>query len=124
VEKTIETFEASEEQKPYNIRHRGFYFPKEIVLFVKGCMYGRIYHSLFDQLIRSAASIGANAVERKAVISKRDWKYLSQLMKPGIGFICSGDTPGADKTKITELIKEAEEISNIIAAIIINSVKQ
>ena len=34
------------------------------------------------------------------------------------------DTIDADKNKINELIKEAEEISNIIAAIVINSEKE
>jgi four helix bundle protein len=72
VEETFESFEVNEEKKPYNIRHRCFYFSKEVILFVKRCKYDRIYHSLFDQLIRSATSIGANVVEGKAGISKKD----------------------------------------------------
>ncbi|HYK56820.1 MAG TPA: four helix bundle protein, partial [Flavisolibacter sp.] len=60
--------------KPYNIRHRCFFFSKEIILFVKECKYDRVYSSLFDQLIRSATSIGANVVEGKAGSSKKDWK--------------------------------------------------
>jgi four helix bundle protein len=66
MEETFETFEVNEGEKPYNIRHRCYYFSKEVVLFVKGCKYDRVYHSLFDQLIRSATSIGANLVEGKA----------------------------------------------------------
>jgi four helix bundle protein len=61
-----------EPDKPYNIRHRCFFFSKEIILFVKDCKYGRVYASLFDQLIRSATSIGANLVEGKAGSSKKD----------------------------------------------------
>lgn len=77
-EKEFEAFELQEEEKPYNIRHRCYYFSKEIVLFVKGCKYDKVYSSLFDQLIRSATSIGANIVEGKAGSSKRDWKNFLQ----------------------------------------------
>ena len=51
-----------------------FFFSKDIILFVKESRYDRIYSSLFDQLIRSATSIGANVVEGKAGSSKKDWK--------------------------------------------------
>ena len=74
MEKTFGTFEVNEVEKPYNIRHRCYYFSKEVVLFVQGCKYDRVYHSLFDQLIRSATSIGANLVEGKSGSSKKDWK--------------------------------------------------
>jgi four helix bundle protein len=69
-----ETFELNEEEKPYNIGHRCFYFSKEVILFIKECKYERIYHSLFDQLLRSATSIGANVIEGKAGSSKKDWR--------------------------------------------------
>lgn len=74
VENEFEIFELQEGEKPYSIRHRCYYFSKDIVLFVKGCRYNKIYSSLFDQLIRSATSIGANIVEGRAGISKKDWK--------------------------------------------------
>jgi hypothetical protein len=62
---------------------------------------------LFDQLIRNATSVGANLVEGGAGSLRKDWKnfYVMAL-------------------KINELIKEADEISNIVAAIIINSEKE
>jgi hypothetical protein len=59
----IETFELHEEGKPYKISHRCFYFSKEVIGFIKECKYDRVYHSMFDQLIRSATSIGANVVK-------------------------------------------------------------
>jgi hypothetical protein len=57
MENTFENFELNEEGKPYNIRHRCFFFSKEAILFVKESKYDKIYSSLFDQLIRSATSI-------------------------------------------------------------------
>jgi len=61
----VDDFELNEDAKPYNIRHRCFYFSKEVILFIKKVKYDRIYLSMFDQLIRSATSIGANVIEGK-----------------------------------------------------------
>jgi four helix bundle protein len=55
--------EVEEAEKPYNIRHRCFHFSKEILRFADECKYDRIHYSIFDQLVRSATSIGANIVE-------------------------------------------------------------
>lgn len=124
----FETFELNEGEKPYGIRHRCYYFSKEIVLFVRDCEYDKVYNSLFDQLIRSATSIGANVVEGKAGSSKKDWrKFLIIALKSANEakyWLCLiRDTMEVDKLKITELLKEADELSKIIASIIINSDK-
>ena len=125
---TIETFEFNEEEKPYNIRHRCYYFSREIILFVKNCKYDKIYSSLFDQLIRSATSIGANLIESKAGSSKKDWKKFHIIALKSANetkyWLCLiRDTIDVDKSKISRLLNEAEELSNIIAKIIINSDK-
>ena len=121
----IEIFELNEGEKPYKISHRCFYFSKEVILFVKNCKY-RIYHSLFDQLIRSAASIGANVVEGKSGSSKKDWRnYYAIALKSSNEtkyWLCLiKETIEVPKSKIDELIKEADEISRIIASIILNA---
>ena len=109
----------------YNIRHRAFYFSKSVIEFIKGIKYEGIYFSIFDQLLRSATSIGANLVEGIASVSTKDYlnyhgialksanetKYWLSLIKEVI--------PGV-KDKIAELINEADEISKIVATIIIN----
>ena len=51
-----------------------FYFSKNLVDFITSCKYGKFYYSLFDQLIRSGTSIGANVVEGRAGSSKKDWR--------------------------------------------------
>jgi four helix bundle protein len=128
VEESFEGFEINELEKPYNIRHRCFYFSKEVIRFVQDCEYDRIYFSMFDQLIRSATSIGANVVEGKAGSTKKDWKnfYVMALKSANETkyWLCLiRDTIDVDKTRINELIKEADEISNIIATIVINAEK-
>ena len=124
----LENFELKEEEKPYNIRHRCYYFSKEVILFVNGCKYDRVYTSLFDQLMRSATSVGANLVESKAGSSKKDWKNFQIIALKSANeakyWLCLiRDTMETDKLKISELLKEADELSNIIARIIINSDK-
>ena len=121
-------FEFHEGQKPYNIRHRCYYFAREVVLFVKSCKYDRVYLSLFDQLVRSSTSIGANLVEGRAGSTKKDWKNFQVIALKSANeakyWLCLiRDTMEMDKSKINELIKEADEISNIVATIVINSGK-
>lgn len=115
-----------EQGKPYNIRHRCFHFAKEVMIFVSECKYERIHFSIFDQLIRSATSIGANVVEGGSGSTKKDFinffcialksanetKYWPCLIK---------DTVNIDRYRLDGLLKEADEISKIIAAIILSA---
>ena len=85
-------FLMEEAEKPYSIGHRCFYFSKEIIFFIKETRYEKIYHSIFDQLLRSASSIGANVIEGKAGSTKKDWKnyYVNALKSANeinIGFV-------------------------------------
>jgi four helix bundle protein len=126
VEDSFETFEVHEDGKPYKISHRCFYFSKEVILFIRECKYETVYRSLFDQLVRSTTSIGANVVEGKSGSSKRDWKnfYVIALKSANETkyWLCLiKETLEVPKVKIDLLIKEADEISKIIASIIISS---
>ena len=65
-------------------------------------------------------------VEGKAGSSKRDWRnfYVIALKSANETkyWLCLiKETPEVDKIKVNELIKEADEISKIIAAIILKS---
>jgi four helix bundle protein len=62
-----------EKEPVYNIKHRSYYFAKDVVLYIKNQKYDRIFFSMFDQLLRSATSIGANLVEGIAGVSKKDF---------------------------------------------------
>ena len=116
------------ESPVYNIRHRSFYLAKNVILFVSKQKYDKLYFSLFDQLIRSVSSIGANLVEGFAGSSKNDFvkfytialksanetKYWLSLIK---------ETIDLDKDELQKFIKETDEVSKIIATIIINTKK-
>ncbi len=121
-----DTFELNDGEKPYKIGHRCFYFSKEVILFVKNSKYEKIFHSMFDQLVRSATSIGANVVEGKSGSSKKDWKNFHVIALKSANetkyWLCLiRETLEVDKIKVNELIKEADEISKIIASIIVKA---
>lgn len=116
---------VDDRQPVYNIRHRAFYFSKDVLEFIGKTKFERIHFSIFDQLLRSATSIGANLVEGSAGVSEKDFlnfnaialktanetKYWLALLK---------ETNLGVKTDLENLIKEADEISKIVATIIIN----
>jgi len=112
--------------KPFDIKHRCYQFSKEIVQFISTAKYERIYFSIFDQLLRSATSIGANIVEAKSGSSQKDFRNFYT-----IGLKSANETKYwlclirdtvliEEKDQINKLINEADELSKIIATIIIS----
>ena len=86
-----ESILMEESAKAYNIRHRCFHFAKDVINSIKEYEYQRIYFSLFDQLIRSATSIGANVVEGGSGSTKKDFINffciaLKSAMKRSTGY--------------------------------------
>lgn len=115
-------------EKPYDIKHRCYNFSKEIVFFISSAKYERVYFSVIDQLLRSATSIGANIVEAKAGSSKKDFKKFYTIAlksanetKYWLCLIRDTNIVNIEKDKIVELITEADELSKIIASIVINT---
>ncbi|MFD2600251.1 four helix bundle protein [Sphingobacterium corticis] len=118
------------ERKIYDIKDRTFEFSKSVVLFVKDFKFNRIYHSLFDQLIRSATSIGANITEGKAGSSKNDFlkfhiialksanetEYWLKLIKETL-------VTEEQSENINSLLKETDELIRILVAIIVRTKK-
>lgn len=123
---TDDSFELNDGEKPYKIGHRCFYFSKEVLMFVGSCKYDKIYYSLFDQLVRSATSIGANVIEGKSGSSKKVWKNFFVIALKSANetkyWLCLiRESIEVNSNKINELIKEADEISKIIASIVIKA---
>jgi four helix bundle protein len=115
-----------EAEKPYNIRHRCFYFSKSILRFIKESKYEKIHFSMFDQLLRSATSIGANVVEGGSGSTKKDFINFFHIALKSANeakyWLCLiRETLEVDFKKLDELLKEADEISKIIATIILKA---
>lgn len=117
---------VAEPEKAYDIKHRVYAFSKNIVTYVGTAKFDKIYFSIFDQLLRSATSVGANLVEARAGASKKDFlKFYTIALKSANEtkyWLCLvRDTIETDKGKIKEMLAEANEISKIIAKIIISA---
>ena len=113
--------------KPYDIKQRSYNFSKEIIQFVGASGFERIYISLFDQVLRSGTSIGANGEEGKAGSSRRDFRkfYLIALKsanetKYWLSLIKDTKVSKVSEEKHVGLINESAELSKIIASIVIN----
>jgi len=119
---------VEESNSVYNIRHRAFYFSKDIILFVARQHVDWVFNSVLDQLVRSATSIGANLVEGIAGASKNDFIKFNIIALKSANetkyWLCLiKETLIADKENIDVLINEADEIAKIVASIVINSRK-
>jgi four helix bundle protein len=96
------------------------------VQFISTAKYERIHFSIFDQLLRSGTSIGANIVEAKAGSSIKDFRNFYNIALKSSNetkyWLCLiRDTILIEeKDKISKLLIEADELSKIIASIIIN----
>lgn len=114
-------------EKPYDIKQRCYNFSKEIIQFVGQSQFERIYISLFDQVLRSGTSIGANIEEGKAGSSKKDFRnfYVIALKsanetKYWLKLIKETKVSKVSELIQEELIKESSELSKIIASIVVN----
>ncbi|MCH7974792.1 MAG: four helix bundle protein [Bacteroidetes bacterium] len=99
-----------------------------IIRLIDSADIKRIYYSLFDQLLRSSTSVGANVVEARASHSNKYFiKYYEIALKSANEckyWLCKlRDGLKLNVETLNELIDEANQISKIIASIIVK-VKQ
>lgn len=115
------------DEKIYDIKDRTFLFSKNIIFFIKSTKYNRIYHSIFDQLLRSATFIGANITEGKAGSSKSDFlKFhiiaLKSAKETEYWLNLVNETQIIDgQVELQSLLKEIDEIIRILVTIIVRS---
>ena len=113
------------EQKEFkDIKLRSYNFSLSIIQLIYSINIKQIFYPLINQLLRSSTSAGANLVEAGSAHSKKDFikfyeisskssnetKYWLCLLRDGLKI---------DKNKIDNLLSEINEISEIIASIII-----
>lgn len=119
------------EGKTYDIKKRAYHFSKAIINLISNAKFDRLYFSIADQLLRSATSVGANLVEAKAGSSKKDFRnfYVIALKsanetKYWLCLIRDTEVIEIDREIIKGLLVEVDEISKIVASIIINLNKE
>ncbi len=112
-----------------DLKHRCYYFSIAVIKFLENLLNQRTYWIIADQLLRSATSIGANIVEAKSASSKRDFiKFYEISLKSAnetkYWLALLRDVTKADKTRIEELLKEVNEISNILGSSLLTMKKK
>ena len=106
------------------IKIRCYRFSLSVVRFLKTIDYGDLSSVVVKQLMRSATSIGANVVEAKNSSSRQEFKRYYEIGLKSCNeskyWICIlRDGFEIKGVEINSLLKEANEISKILAASII-----
>ena len=111
-------------EKPFDIKKRCYQFSRVLLQFINEAKYDRIHFSIFDQLLRSGTSIGANVVEGGVGTTKKDVINFYHIALKSANetkyWLCLiRDSFDCNKEGISSLINEADELSKIIASSII-----
>lgn len=83
---------------------------------------------VIDQYVRSLTSVGANDNEADGVTSKRDFIHVytivrKELKEARYWMRIIAELNPSIKTRLTELLKESEELIKIISSIIVSASK-
>lgn len=104
-----------------DLRIRTYQYSVRMIKFLETLPNKRTYWVIADQLLRSATSIGANIIEAKCSSSKKDFARFYEIAlksanetKYWLGLL--RDATEADKKQISYLLKESQELSNILGA--------
>ena len=104
-----------------DLKVRCYHFSLELIAFIDTLPSQRSCWIIADQLLRSGMSIGANLVEAHSSSSRLEFKKFHEIAlksanetKYWLGLL--RDSKKADREKTEKLLKEATELSNMIAA--------
>jgi four helix bundle protein len=107
-----------------DIKLRCYQFSLSIIRFLKTIKYDSLSSVVVKQLMRSASSVGANIVEAKNSSSRIEFRRFYEIglkscneSKYWICILRDGFEVKGDE--INSILKEANEISNILAASIL-----
>jgi four helix bundle protein len=112
-----------------DLKIRAYKYSIRIIKFLEDFPNKKTYWILRDQLLKAATSIGANIVEAKSSSSKKEFIHFYEIAlksanetKYWLGLL--RDATEIDKEKIEPLLKETQELSNIIASSLITMKKK
>jgi four helix bundle protein len=112
-----------------DLKIRTYYYSIQIIKFLEDLPNKRTYWIIADQLLRAATSIGANIIEAKSASSRKDFIRFYEISlksanetKYWLGLL--RDATNADKQKIEQLLKEVQEISNILGSSLLTMKKK
>jgi four helix bundle protein len=113
--------------KKYDLRERTYGFAVAMVRFLSNLSYAQVAYPLFNQLTRSATSIGANVEEADSSPTRKDFKHKLVISKKEaaetvywLKLIVDADLLKTEGNiqKAKELLLEAEQLVKILGSII------
>jgi len=112
---------TTDQNQKIEFKNRVYLYTINSLRFLSSVPENKINNVLLNQLFRSLTSIGANIIEAKASNSKKDFaRYFDIALKSANEtkyWLCLvRDLNNTYKTKLDEILKETNEISNIIAS--------
>jgi four helix bundle protein len=114
---------TNNKQRRFDLEERTLIFAKKIIRLCKELPNNAVNFKLVDQIIRSAGSIGANYREANESLGKKDFVHRLKIARKEaketsfwLDLILEANQE--KKQSINELIEEANELRNILSAII------
>jgi four helix bundle protein len=109
--------------KPYDLEERTSKFAKDIITLVNNCPKTIVNIELMKQLIRSSGSVGANYIEAREALSKKDFalriKICRKEVKESAYWLRLLEIRGNSlEQKRQSLITESTELLKIFASIV------
>jgi four helix bundle protein len=109
--------------KPFDLEERAYKFTKEIIAFINVCPKTMVNSELIRQLIRSSGSVGANYIEAREALSKKDFTMRVKICRKEVKEsaywlrLLEIRDDGVDN-KRQALISESTELLKIFASIV------
>jgi four helix bundle protein len=109
--------------KPFDLEERTYEYTKEIIAFVNTCPKTMVNSELTRQLIRSSGSVGANYIEAREALSKKDFAMRVKICRKEVKEsaywlrLLEVRSDSLEKQRQT-LIDESTELLKIFASIV------
>lgn len=109
----------------YEIKRRVYVFGLQVIKLLRSKQnHDSTARTIFDQLIRSATSVGANIIEAQAASSRKDftnfYSYALKSANESKFWLCLlRDSKIFTKENIIPLLDEADQLSKILGSSII-----
>jgi four helix bundle protein len=113
---------GGKKNKPYDLEERTYQYAKDIFSFVNSCPKTTVNSEICSQLIRSAGSVGANYIEAREALSKKDFslrvKICRKEIKESAYWLRLLEIGSSEEKKCKILLDETNELLRIFASIV------
>lgn len=109
--------------KPYDLEERTFKYAKDVFSFINTCPKTPVNSEITGQLVRSAGSVGANYIEAREALSKKDFSMRVKICRKEakesaywLRLLEISNSFGENNRQ--ELLKETGELLRIFSSIV------